>query len=179
MLKPIKGYEGYYSIDESGNIFSHHTYNNKQPGYKKTYLGKRGYVVVDLCVKQKRKNHKVHRLVAQTFIPNPENKQQVNHKDLNKLNNHVSNLEWATAKENTKHFFDNGIRNYNYKKAPKLTEDIALAVLLDNADTKTIAKKYNIGQSTVIHIKLGTRWNYLQGRKALVKEMSDARKTIK
>lgn len=176
-MKPIKGYEGYYSIDEYGKIYSHHTYNKRQPGYKKTYKGKRGYLVVDLCVKNKRKNLKVHRLVAETFIPNPENKQFVNHKDLNKLNNHVSNLEWTTAKENTRHFFDNGVREYNYKKAPKLTEQIALSVLLDNRSNKEIAKTYNIGLSTVIHIKLGSRWGYLQNHKALVKELSDERTT--
>lgn len=62
-------------------------------------IGNHGYRVVDL----KGKSHLVHRLVAQAFIHNKENKPQVNHKDLNKLNNNVSNLEWVTSKENNIH----------------------------------------------------------------------------
>ena len=57
------------------------------------------------------KNRSIHRLVAQAFIPNSDNKQYVNHKDGNKLNNCVDNLEWVTAKENTQHAIDTGLMN--------------------------------------------------------------------
>ena len=66
---------------------------------------------VSLCEEGKRFYFLVHRLVAQTFIPNPENKPQVNHIDGNPLNNHVSNLEWSTQSENLKHAFATGL-NY-------------------------------------------------------------------
>lgn len=61
------------------------------------------------------KFHQVHRLVAEAFIPNPENKKIVNHKDMNHSNNHVTNLEWMTQKENMNHYVSNGVRN---KKKP-------------------------------------------------------------
>lgn len=78
----------------------------------KTYENHNGYLQV--CVSLgSRKNKKVFRIniaVACTFIPNPENKPEVNHKDGNKLNNNVSNLEWVTSSENMKHAYSNGLQ---------------------------------------------------------------------
>lgn len=62
-----------------------------------------GYLIVSLRVRGKRKNHYIHRLVAETFIDNPLNKKEVNHIDFNKRNNNASNLEWATRQENIDH----------------------------------------------------------------------------
>ena len=77
-----------------------------EPERELTYtLNNRGYYSVGI----RRKTHMVHRLVAQAFIPNPENKPFVNHIDGNKLNNHVSNLEWCTAQENNLHARQTGL----------------------------------------------------------------------
>jgi hypothetical protein len=68
-----------------------------------------GYLKTDLYMDGKRKTKRINRIVAQAFIPNPENKPEVNHKDGNKLNNNVSNLEWNTKPENVKHAWENGL----------------------------------------------------------------------
>jgi hypothetical protein len=76
--------------------------NNKTNKILKLHL-KGGYYNISLLNGGNRKNMKVHRLVATTFIPNPENKSDVNHEDKNKLNNNVFNLTWMTRKENNQH----------------------------------------------------------------------------
>lgn len=80
----------------------------------------RGYKVISYCGKQ----YKVHRLVALKYIPNPENKPQVNHIDGNKQNNNVSNLEWCTNKENMEHAYRNKIRIAKKLKDSKLAKKI-------------------------------------------------------
>lgn len=74
----------------------------------KGWISTSGYKMVSLYILGKKRSKQVHRLVAIEFIPNPENKAQVNHKDKNKLNNELTNLEWNTPKENMKHHYDNG-----------------------------------------------------------------------
>ena len=97
--KWIEGYEGVYAVDEAGTV---HTYKTGPGASTKTLrpcLNSKGYPQVNLNSKPKR----VHRLVAETFIPNPRNLPQVNHIDGDKTNNHVSNLEWCDNQYNTEH----------------------------------------------------------------------------
>jgi len=91
-----------YSITEDGTVI-----NNKTKRVKKAHLDRCGYLHMRLS--DKNKKYFVHRLVALTYIENPDNKETVNHKDGNKLNNHVSNLEWMTNKENLKHAYNNNL----------------------------------------------------------------------
>ena len=90
----IKGYNDYF-IDEYGNVYSVKTHK-----YLNQEKGKDGYYYVQLCEKGKRKRVSVHRLVAETFIENPCSLPMVNHKDENRENNDVKNLEWCTEKYN-------------------------------------------------------------------------------
>lgn len=103
-MRRIVGFSHYF-VDENGNIYS-----NKYRTLKKRALyldGKKKYLMVDL-IGDNGEKHKmlVHRLVALSFIPNPDNRPEVNHKDGNSLNNCVANLEWTTHKENMTHAFN-------------------------------------------------------------------------
>lgn len=107
--KDIKGYEGRYQVSETGQVKSLSRPTPMRGGVRvirerilKQFFHPAGYPIVNF-VYPKRKQQLVHRLVANAFIPNPENKPQVNHKDLNKKNPHISNLEWVTALENREH----------------------------------------------------------------------------
>lgn len=94
-MKDIKGYKGVYAITSCGKVWSYTRHKFLQPRITRC-----GYYEVQLYSKNKSKQYRVHRLVAETYIPNPENKPEVNHKDENKLNNCINNLEWVTSKEN-------------------------------------------------------------------------------
>ena len=104
--KDIKGYEGHYKVSNLGNVKS---FKYGKETLLKRRLTDRGYDTAMLYDKGKQKCFKIHRLVAQAFIPNLENKSEVNHIDGNKLNNSVDNLEWCTHKENITHGFKTGL----------------------------------------------------------------------
>lgn len=106
--KDVVGYEGLYKISNLGNIISARRNYNKGCKYL-TPFENDGYDRVTLVVNYKRKNYLVHRLVAEAFIPNVEQKEVVNHIDGNKKNNTVDNLEWVTKQENTFHAINTGV----------------------------------------------------------------------
>lgn len=116
--KPIENYVGYYDISNLGNVRSLKRLLEDSIGriytikFRILKLGKDtdGYPQVILQKDRLKYSAKVHRLVANAFIPNPYNKQTVNHIDGNKENNNMLNLEWATIKENIQHSYDTGLR---------------------------------------------------------------------
>ena len=114
--KDVKGYEGLYQVSNLGRVRSFIKCNAhpNTPRIMKLHLNRKGYVKCHFF----NKLVSVHRLVAEAFISNPENKPQVNHKDGNKLNNCFNNLEWATNSENQIHANASGL-NDNRKKAHK------------------------------------------------------------
>ena len=109
--KPVVGYEGRYEVSNKGNIRSLDIYVNCRNGAKRLYKGRvkplrknnRGYVTVALCRDNKTTSFLLHRIVAEAFVPNIENKTQVNHIDGNIDNNNAYKLEWVTDDENKKH----------------------------------------------------------------------------
>ena len=104
--KSVKGFEGYYEVSNKGEVkaLERLVLNNGSPQHKHERILKQGnsgkYKTVSLCKDGKVYAKTVHRLVAETFIPNPDNKPNVDHIDTNPLNNNVENLRWVTQKEN-------------------------------------------------------------------------------
>jgi hypothetical protein len=123
--KDAKGFEGYYEVSNMGvirrkltqTIYKDGRVANFSETILKPSLNKKGYKKVYLSMKSKKYTKTVHRIVAETFIDNPENKATVNHINLNKEDNRVENLEWLTNKENMQHAFLNGV----YKERDKTT----------------------------------------------------------
>lgn len=100
--KDIKGYEGLYQVSSHGNV------RNLATGrILKQRSNGNGYIRIELWKDKKGRKYYMHRLVADTFLEKPEGCNEVNHKDLNPTNNHIDNLEWVTASENTRHAIRN------------------------------------------------------------------------
>ena len=104
--RDIPGYESFYQVSNLGNVRSIRF--NKVRNMKS--WDSHGYRAVELCINNNRYIVGVHQLVALAFIPNPENKPEVNHKDRNRSNNNVENLEWVTQSENIAHAYRSGVK---------------------------------------------------------------------
>lgn len=111
----VKGIEGLYEVDERGNVFSIVSDAHRRARILKQYPNENGYMKVNLYDLQgKCKKKYVHRLVAEAFIPNPDNKSNINHKDCNVKNNIVENLEWCTQSENVSYCVRLGRHNNSF-----------------------------------------------------------------
>ena len=143
----IKDYEGLYQVSNMGRVrripngkIKIFKIAEKYSSYQTAHLSKNG--VSKIC--------KVHRLVAQAFIPNPENKPSVNHIDVNKWNNRADNLEWVDQKENTLHAIRLGLRDYHQpnKNCRKLTPE----------DVRYIRKNYKRGDKEFVQKALARKF---------------------
>ena len=115
--KDVEGYEGFYQISNLGRVKSLKQKSFSREKIMKIIVNpKFGYAQLNFRVDNKIKCFKIHRLVAIAFIPNPENKPDVNHIDGNKLNNCVTNLEWCSKSENMIHAFKNGLCVFTEEK---------------------------------------------------------------
>lgn len=153
-----------YQIDEFGNVYNKLGRRLKPDKNKKGYL--RVYLYND---EHKRKGFMLHRLVAKTFIPNPNNLPQVNHKDGNKENNKVDNLEWCTCSENIKHSIDIG-RHYipngkgENSAYHKLTQEQVNFIRKyykfrdKNFNSVQLGKKFGVHKGTIMAIVNNINW---------------------
>lgn len=140
-----------YLITEQGEII------NRRNGRKlKPQPNGKGYLRISIGGKLQF----IHRLVAQIYIPNPENKPQINHKDGNRLNNCVDNLEWVTNQENRNHAVKNRLHLCG-EDCPwaKLTQkDVDFIRLHTEFTAKELAKKFNVSVPTIRTIRQGKSW---------------------
>ena len=138
-MKEIPGYDGKYLVSETGDVYS-----VRRQGTDGRMLSTRfnsvGYVCVDLRRGKSKKRALVHRLVGEAFIPKPTGKNFINHKDGDKTNNNVSNLEWCTRSENMKHAIKTGLN-----RIPGLSNEQHPNHKLSNRDVIEIRRLYSEG----------------------------------
>lgn len=161
-MKQIEDFDGYF-ITTDGKVFS--TRKSKIPKQLSTKPDKiTGYIFVMFNINGKTYRKTVHRLVAKAFIPNPDNKPQVNHIDGNKSNNDISNLEWNTREENMQHAYKTGlnagVESANMYSA-KLTNETCrelIKLLFDGLSNEEIGEKFNLHSRYVSLIRGKKRW---------------------
>lgn len=162
IYKDIEGYEGYYEISNMGQVRS-----TSYKGIKilKPSKTKNGYLNVILCVKQIKTHKLVHRLVAETFLENPLNLEQVNHINGNKEDNSVDNLEWCTQEYNNYHAYNNNLLNrYEDRPEAKLTKEKVLSIpklIEQGATTDDLKNLFQVSRRCIDNIFEGKNWTGL------------------
>ena len=171
--KKIKGFSN-YEISSCGKVFSlkrkhnqSNKMNNEEIELKIQYIDN-AYAILGLTDDDgNRRMKSVHRLVAEAFIENPENKRTVNHKDGDKHNNVLSNLEWATYQENSQHAHNTGLnpkQNGGKNAMAKIKEEECIQLIIDmleGASNNELASKYNLHSRYISLIRGKKRWKHL------------------
>lgn len=159
-MKSIDLYEGKYTLYSNGTVVSHsrkaHRYIEAEINGKINPAGYKQIILYDM--NSKRHYVLVHRLVAKYFVPNPNNYRVVNHKDGNKLNNDVSNLEWCTDHDNQIHARDT-LKVYDNKLSFEKAEEIRKLYSSGNYSGAKLAKMYGIGKTMVYSVIHYKRWS--------------------
>jgi len=172
----VNGFNKLYMVSNSGKLNRIGQVITRKNGTKvyirgremKIIVNKQGYCSINLTINNKKSNLNFHRLVATHFIPNPDNKPCVNHKNGIKTDNRVENLEWCTRSENSKHAFDTGL-NWSYrgedKKNSKLTNEQVLEIRKKYVPQKNscpmLALEYGVSQYTIRSIVRRETWVHI------------------
>ena len=126
-MKDIKNYEGLYAITPEGEVYSY-----KSKKFLKPWVNQKGYLKVDLWKNGKMKHYRIHRLVAEAYIPNPDNLPQVDHIDGNKMHNFLNNLQWITNRDNVRKGRNKPVLQYdldgNFIREWECTSDVGREV---------------------------------------------------
>ena len=165
---PVAGYEGLYEVSNLGRVKRLSNRGTCKEKILKPQLQRDGYIRVDLSKKGQKKRFPIHRLVAIAFIPNPENKEQVNHQNGNKLDNRLENLNWTTRKENIAHAYETGL--------VKKKENQIIATHLDTGEQRQFKSQKEASGELGVYPKIIS--NVLNGRIALVSRWSFERSSL-
>ena len=159
-----KDYGDFYEVSNYGNIR-----NSKTRKVRRNNILKKGYYFVNgsLGSRENKITFKIHKAVAESFIDNPNNLPMVNHKDGNKLNNYIGNLEWCTNAENVQHAYDNNlikIRRGENSSSAKLTQDDVIYIRKHYVPrdkyfgTRALGRKFNVDHSTIMSVLKYETW---------------------
>lgn len=161
--RQIKDWEGIYEVSNLGNVKRVCKASGTKTGFIKPWISTTKYYVVSLTKNNTKKKYKVHRLVAQAFLMNQENKGDVNHIDNNRLNNNLSNLEWCTRKENMQHASRCGrMTKGEQQHNSKLKEHQVIEIIKSNLKPKELAAIYGVQDRHILRIKAGERWAHIK-----------------
>lgn len=177
LWKDIQEFNNDYQISNNGRIRSKSAviirsngkpYTRAAKILKPSTSGRGKYLGGAVCVNKKMTSYKIHRYVAKYFVDNPNNKPEVNHIDGNTLNNHFSNLEWVTRKENIQHCIDNNLQDA-FKG-----EEVGTSILKENevlairkefkprvVTRRVLAEKYNVSEATIKDILYRRTWKHI------------------
>lgn len=148
------------NVNRIGKVMSGH------PKILKQHINAQGYFIVNITVGGKEASYLIHRLIAETFLPNPMNLPCVNHINCDKTDNRIENLEWCTPEYNTSHAHKNGrfpnptgIKN----GSAIITDEIAMDIFTSTLSAKELAAKYGIHFSRIYDVRTGVSWNHITG----------------
>lgn len=187
--KDVVGYEGHYKVSSLGRVKSLDRTIQAKTGVEyqikgrifKIHIDSNGYSIVNLRKNGKSKHCRVHRLMCIAFKPNPLNKPWVNHKDGDKSNNVLKNLEWSTPSENAKHAYDKGLnpirlgeKHHNSKLTTGQVKEIVKLIDEGSRTFEQIGGLYGVSKATIGKINTGMIRNEVTGR-AINRTSSDMR----